>query len=133
MALDKQENTKKVFSELVNRINEDRRRIRLMEQNIDRLEESINSTESDLLARISEFRILIERMERKLSETTTRMVSLEAEISRLDNSVKKAASKIDLKQLENFIDLVNPITSKFVTKEELERAIEERLLKEAAS
>ena len=106
---------------------EDRRRIRLIEQSIDRVESSVNALESSLLSQISDVKITIERMKNELSESSIKVSSMENEMTRLSKVVGKSATKIELKQLESFIDLVNPVTSKFVTKDEMERALEDRL------
>lgn len=126
MAIEKQVDIKGALSEVVNRINEDRRRIRLIEQSIDRIESSMNALESSLLSQISDLKITLERIRNDVSETSTKVIAMEAEVLRLGKLVGKAATKIEVKQLESFIDLVNPVTSKFVTKDELERAFEER-------
>jgi multidrug resistance efflux pump len=124
MAFDKSQEA--ALKEAVNRMNEDRRRIRLIEQNIDRVESSINSIEHTALSQASDLKIEIERLSQKLAEMSSRMDVMEAEVVRVGKLTGKAATKLELKQLESFIDLVNPITSKFVTKDELDRALEER-------
>lgn len=126
MATDRPVDVKRALTEMVNRLNEDRRRIRLIEQSIDRVESSINALESSLLSQISDLKITIERMRSELSETSNKMTIMETEVSRVTKAMGKSATKLELKQLESFIDLVNPVTSKFVTKEELERALGER-------
>jgi methyl-accepting chemotaxis protein len=131
MDIEKQTDVKRAMAEIVNRINEDRRRIRLIEQSIDRVESSINALESSLLSQLSDLKVTIERMKKNLSEATNKVSSMETEMLRLSKVVGKSATKIELKQLESFIDLVNPVTSKFVTKDELERALEDKLEREA--
>jgi len=126
MAIERAEDIKKVLNELINRINEDRRRIRVIEQSIDRLESSISSLESNAITRMGELKIAIERLNSKVSENSNMLNLLETETSRVGRLIKKSATKAELKQIESFIDIVNPITSKFVTKDELERALEEK-------
>jgi len=59
----------------------------------------------------------------KLSE---RLSGIESEIDKVNKGLNKAATKAEVKQIETFMNIVNPITSKFITKEELERMLEER-------
>jgi len=127
MDLEKAGDVRKVLTEIINRINEDRRRIRLIEQNIDRVESGINSLERSVLAQLGDVKISVERVNNKLSDLSNKTIAMEAEISRISKTTKKAATKTEIQQLEKFIDLVNPITSKFVTRDELERALEERI------
>jgi ABC-type transporter Mla subunit MlaD len=126
MTFEKEEDVKSSLREMINRINEDRRRIRLVEQSVERTENSISSLEHAVITQMSDLKIALERAANKMSDVSNRLGILESDIARLNKLLGKTATKIELKQLENFIDLVNPITSKFVTKDELERAFEDR-------
>ena len=42
-------------------------------------------------------------------------------------SCKKSSEKSDLKELNNYLELISPITTKFVTKKELEDIIENKM------
>lgn len=131
MAFEKPEDAKKSIREIINRINEDRRRIRLAEQNVDRVESSMSSLEHAALTQTGDLRVALERINNKLTDMTNRLNLLESEISRFNKLIGKSATKIELKQLESFIDLVNPVTSKFVTKDQLERAFDDRVKRKA--
>ena len=127
MAFEKPDQSNQVLSELVNRINEDRRRIRMIEQSIDRIESSINALERNLLNQNADMKISLDRIDNKIADMSTRLTTLEADVNRYTKLVSKAATKMEIKQLESFIDIINPITSKFVTKDELDRALEEKV------
>jgi hypothetical protein len=45
----------------------------------------------------------------------------------VNKELSKTALKSDVKKIETFIDVVNPITAKFVTRDELDRLLEERM------
>ena len=115
------------MSELIRRVNEDRRRIRLMEQSINRVGNSLSSLEESVLSQMGDLKISLDRINSKLISAAEKLNLIENDITRLKKQASKGATKIELKQIESFIDLVNPITSKFVTKDELNRALEERL------
>lgn len=127
MAFEKSDELKEMLNELVKRMNEDRRRIRLMEQNIDRVENSLGSIEESVLAQMGELKIGLDRINMKITPLAERLNIMETDIVKLSKQLSKSATKIELKQIESFIDLVNPVTSKFVTKDELDRALDERL------
>ena len=118
-----------VMNELVRRVNEDRRRVMILERNISRLESSMSSLEDSALSQMGELKVTLERINSKMSLAAERLNIIENDVSRLGKNLVKSATKIELKQIESFIDLVNPITSKFVTRDELERALDERLRK----
>jgi len=118
------ENTSEVTSELVKRINEDTRRIRTLEQRMDRIENSMSTLEETLLAQMGELTISLERISKRIADVAEKITTMENEILRINKELGKTATKTEVKQLETFIDLVNPITAKFVTKDELDRRLE---------
>ncbi len=118
-----------VMNELMKRVNEDRRRIRLMEQNIKRVESALSSLEESAILKMGDIKVSLETISSKMNLANERLSVLENSVAKMGKSMEKTATKIELKQLEGFIDLVNPITSKFVTKDELERALDEKYAK----
>lgn len=118
---------KSLATELVKRINEDTRRIRSLEQRMEKIENTMRGLEDSNLAQLNELKLSLEKIGDRILKTSDRLGSIENEILRLNKELGKTASKMDVKQMESFIDLVNPITSRFVTKDEMDRAMEERL------
>jgi len=119
-----------VLRELIIRANEDTRRIRLLEQRMEKLETSFDRVEERVLVQMKNLEVTLERFSNKLSVLKEKLDALESEIQRIDKELAKTAKKTDLKQIEGFIDLINPITSSFVTKQELESYVKETLSKE---
>lgn len=114
-------------SEMARRLNEYSRRIKNIEQRMDRMEGRIENLEQNAMNQMNDLKINLERIGQKINATSERLNSIDTEILRLNKDISKTALKSDIKKLETFIDLVNPITSKFVTKDEMERALEERI------
>jgi hypothetical protein len=67
----------------------------------------------------------------KISTIADRLTGMENELLRINKELSKTASKSEVKQLEMYIDVMNPIKSKFVTKDELERTLDDRIKKHA--
>jgi hypothetical protein len=132
LAFEKPEDIKSVVAELIRRLNEDRRMIKELSQDIERMRSSTSSLENAALAQMSEMRVTLERMNAKVQDIAVRMNSMEAVIGRIGKDLSKTATRMEVKELQSFIDIVNPITSKFVTKDELERAFEEYESRKAA-
>lgn len=118
-------------SELVRRMNEDARRIKMMEQKVERLENTLNTLEETILMQMNELKISIENIGTKIKSVADRLGTIENDILRINKELGKTATKAEVKQIETFVDLVNPIKAKFVTKDELERALEERTARRA--
>jgi archaellum component FlaC len=115
--------------ELVKRMNEDSRRIRLLEQRNEKIESGFNSLQETILIQMDGLKVKLERIAENINSVSNRLTAIENEIQRLNKELGKTASKAELKQLEAFIELINPITSKFITRDEMERILDERLRK----
>ena len=123
------EDESKLTAELVKRVNEDVRRIRIIEQRIDRLESSIDTLQENALTQLNDLKLALEKINNKIVSVSEKLVNIEGEILRLSKELSKTATKRELKQMETFIDLINPITAKFVTKDEVENMIENQIPK----
>ncbi len=127
LTLDKNDSPGNIVNEIVKRINEDRRRIKLLEQKLERMESSISALEEVSMSQMSDIKITLERINNKIEDVSLRFNKIEGDINNVKRVLAKGATKLELKQLESFIDLVNPITSRFITKDELDRALDDRM------
>jgi predicted nucleic acid-binding Zn-ribbon protein len=131
MAFEKPADLKVVASEIINRINEDTRRIRLLEQRIERTESRLSEIEKTVLTQMDDLKISLERIGNKINSISDKLATLENENLRINKALEKTVSKAEVKELEAFVEAINPITSKFATKDEIERMLEEKLRKKA--
>jgi len=125
LAFEKPDDVKSVVAELIRRANEDRRRIKLIEQDLERIKNSMSSLENAALSQMGDLKLSLDRINNKLETVAGRLDVLDNGLNKLNKDVGKAATKLELKELESFVDIVNPLTSRFVTKDELERAVED--------
>ena len=123
--------SKELFNEIVRRLNEDRRRIKLAEHKMDRLESSMSALETAAITQMGDLKLMLDQINMKMDSVSSRLNKMETDITRLKKIISKGATKLELKQLESFIDLINPITSRFVTKDELDRTLDDKLTKNA--
>ena len=123
--------TSMMTNEMVRRLNEDSRRIKGVEQRLDRMEQQLETLESSALTKMEDIKINLEKMAAKLTLIADRMNGIESDIARMNKEIGKTATKAELKEIETFIDLVNPITAKFVTKDEMQREFDERIRRKA--
>jgi len=114
-----------VAAELVKRLNEGTRRTRSLEQRVDRIENRISGMEETVIEQMNNLKIELDRIGQKIANATQQLTTINNEILRINRELGKTATKQELKEVETFIDMVNPITAKFVTKDELERRLEE--------
>lgn len=116
-------------TELVKRINDETRRIRLLEQSIDRFEADLENLESAVAAQTADFKSEEDSVAKQIKSLSDRILILENAISRMEKELAKRATKAELKQIDSYISLMSPMTTKFVTREEMERAINDRTSK----
>ena len=126
MAFEKAADAKILTTELVKRMNEDMRRIRILEERFDRIESRMRTVEETALDQMESLRVSVERISEKIANISEKFKGVDDEIVRINKELNKAATKSEVKSLETFIDILNPITSRFVTKDEMERALEDR-------
>lgn len=116
-------------TELVKRINDETRRIRLLEQSIDRFEADLENLEAAVAAQTADSRLEEDSVAKQIKSLSDRILILENAISRMEKEMAKRATKAELKQIDSYISLMSPMTTKFVTREEMERAINDKVSK----
>jgi chromosome segregation ATPase len=127
--VEKPVNIEVLTSELVRRMNDDTRRIRLLEQRMDRIDNTVSGLEDNVLAQLDNLKFSIEKLNSEVLRIGERITGIENEMNKVKKDLDKTATKTEMKQIETFIDVVNPITSKFVTKDEMGRMLEEMATK----
>jgi len=120
-----------VMNEVVRRLNENSRRLKYVEQKVEKIESTTSTLEENVLVQMNDLKINLERIGQKITDLSGRLDAIDSELLKFNKELSKTASKAEVKQLETFIDIINPITSKFVTRDELERIIEENAPKKA--
>jgi uncharacterized coiled-coil DUF342 family protein len=116
-------------SELIRRINEDSRRIKTIEQKIEKIESTSSTLEETVLTQMNDVKINLDRISQRIAAVADRLSMIETDMLRMKKEINNTATKAEVKQLETFVDIVNPITAKFVTKDELQRVLAERSFK----
>jgi ABC-type phosphate transport system auxiliary subunit len=120
-------NLEKIASELINRVNENIRRLRVLENRVKALDNRINSMEQNTL-------VQSRNLQKSLSERDIKITNLEEGLRKTEMTMKEilkqlkfVATKSDVEELKHFVDIYNPLKSKFVTIEEVENMINEKL------
>jgi TolA-binding protein len=98
-------------SELVKRMNEDTRRIRTLEQRIDRFELSLASMEESFESKMQEMKKSLDQLSAGMKTVSEKITLFESEFQKVHREIEKRAMKMDLKEMENYISLMNPIAT----------------------
>ncbi len=112
-----------ILNELIERVNSDTQRLRIIEQSSESLTSRVEALEQSVLQQRRD-------VQRLLTELSSKISVLEAGISKSDSTLKevighmkKLVTETRLKELETLIEIYNPLKSSFVTKEELEKIL----------
>lgn len=116
-----------VMNKLIERVNSDMRRLRILEQESSLVKTRQSSTEEDVLSLKNQLATSLHEAGEKVAALEERLASVEATLKEVISQLKKTTTISKIKELEQMIDLYNPLKSQFITREEAERLIEERL------
>jgi predicted nucleic acid-binding Zn-ribbon protein len=106
-------------------LNELNRRVRMMEIKMDKIEERLVALEKALEQIQTDFRIMKDLNEKKISDIKNEISALNEKIEMIIKKSEQFVTKTEFQKIKMFIDIVNPLTSSFVTKDELESKIDE--------
>jgi len=119
-----------ILNEIVERVNSDTQRLRVLEQSSDSITSRMNNTEQMLLQHKREFQKSFLDLTTEISTLSDRLVKTENTVKEVIDHVKKLVTESQLRELENLIEIYNPVKSNFVTKEELEKILQEKSRKQ---
>jgi predicted nucleic acid-binding Zn-ribbon protein len=115
-----------IINELVERTNGEAQRLRVLEQRIENIDQRINSIEENILSSTNQMQSIQKDNDEKLKKRDERLAKIDTVMGELVKHFKKLATKAEVKEVQNMVDIYNPVKSNFITKEELERTLSER-------
>ncbi len=120
------EKGERIIADLINRVNENVQRLRVIEQKMQASDARINSVEQNALS-------LTKNVQKSLDERDARIATLEEKVEKIETAyseilkqLKTAATKANVDELRQLVSIYDPLKSSFVTREEMERFVEER-------
>ncbi|NIO19471.1 MAG: hypothetical protein GTN76_01660 [Candidatus Aenigmarchaeota archaeon] len=120
-------NLEKIASELINRVNENIRRLRVLENRVKALDNRINSMEQNSLVQNKNLQKSLTDRDSKIGLLEERLRKTEMTIKEIVKQLRFVATKTNVEELKHLVDIYNPLKSKFATKEEIENMINEKL------
>jgi vacuolar-type H+-ATPase subunit I/STV1 len=114
-----------VLNKLIERVNSNIRRLRILEQETGILKTRTNSLEEEGLAHKNQINKSLTEMSDRITKLDDRIANTETTIKDVIEQLKKATTTTKIRELEQLIDIYNPLKSEFVTKDEAKRMIDE--------
>jgi len=122
-----QVNFQALINEMVKRIDDNTRRIKTIEQRLDGMSLRIEALENKMIEDVEDMKKRLDQLSLDVKSIAESLLKIRVETRRLNKDLEKTARKSEIKELESLLDLYSPIKSKFVTREEVERLIEEKV------
>ena len=118
-----------ITTNLVERINSIERRIRQLEENVRNLRDQFKNIENDVIRGSKEAHEVRDLLDDKTGQMRTTLLNLDVEVKNINNRIRTLVSKREIKELESFMEIFSPIKNMYVTRNEVQRMIEEAITK----
>lgn len=115
-----------IINELVDRTNSNTQRLRVLEQRSEVLSSRANIIEQEILNLNKSIHKVILSLDTKTKRLDDRIRKDEGILKEVVKRMKKLATTSKIGELEQLIEIYNPLKSQFITREEAERIIEEK-------
>jgi uncharacterized protein YoxC len=112
--------------ETVRRINDNTRRIRIIEQRLDVIDSRIKGIEEKIIDEMNVLKVTFDQLRQDVKDLSNEIKTMRGNMLKFEQNLEKAAKKSELKEIESLLELYNPIKSRFVTRDELDRILEKR-------
>jgi predicted nucleic acid-binding Zn-ribbon protein len=116
-----------IINELVDRTNTDTQRIRSLEHREESLTSRLENLEKDIMGISSSLQKISKDLEEGLRQRDRSISEIQSTIKEIIRHIKKLAEADKIDELEALLEIYNPLKSSFLTREEAEELISERL------
>ncbi len=113
--------------DMVGRLNNNARRIRQLEETSRNLQEQVKNIEDEINQQKNKISTNEDRIQEGLEQLEEKVDNLSAEVHSLQRETRKLVTRREFNELQEYMDLMDPVTSSFVTKSEVEDIVEEKL------
>lgn len=119
-------NVQAVIAELIRRFNDNSKRLRLVEQKITGVGSTLSNIDQNVVEQLKQAKSTSDKLNAKIDELSARISKVEDDARKLTKLMERAATKTELREIQGFIDLINPIKSEFITISEVRKMFEDR-------
>lgn len=116
-----------VLNKLIERVNSNIRRLRILEQESSLYKTRLTSLEHEITSQKNQASRIVKESNERIAKADDRAAGLESTLKEVVMQLKKTTTSTKIRELEQLIEIYNPITSQFVTKEEVDRIVSDKL------
>jgi hypothetical protein len=116
-----------VMNDIIGRINTDTRRLRVIEQEAEILKSRMAALEQNSGEQKKAANSSFSELRNKVIRAEEKVARMESLVQELAKGLKRFAPASEIRRLEQLIEIYSPLKSEFLTKEEAERIVEEKV------
>jgi|SRR3989344_6502173 len=124
------ESDRLITTEIVKRLNQVDTRLRELEQWVSKSEYSAQGLESMLSENQKIMEEKLDAMKKDMADAAASIEEFKTEFSALKKNLENTVKKEEFKEILHYVNLMNPIFSHYMTKEEVRRMIDELKVKQ---
>ena len=121
MVFDKKPQIQPINPELLSSNQESKRRIRVLEQDVDGLRSRVNALEEKIIEDMGNIKKWLDQLSTDVNSVSKSLKEIHSNILRIDKEFDRKARKSEVKEIESLLEVYNPIQSHFITKDQAER------------
>ncbi len=114
-----------IINQVVDRVNDFNRRVRDLEEKIRNLSARVDALDDTVMNKTESNSDDIQSLDADIDEMSDRVANLEVDIKNINREKRKFVTSQELEEIENYMDLMNPINSAFMTENEVNEKLEE--------
>jgi uncharacterized protein YoxC len=114
-----------LINQVVDRVNDFNRRVRDLEEKIRNLSARVDALDDTVMNKTESNSDDIQDVKQDIEELSDRVANVEVDIKNINREKRKFVTSQELEEIENYMDLMNPINSAFMTESEVEEKLEE--------
>lgn len=116
-----------VLNEVITRVKDFNRRLRDLEEKVRNLNARVNTVEDTLFNKTKKINTELEDINDDVDDLADRARNAESEINNLQRQTRKLVTRRELSELQDYMDLMTPVESSFMTRNEVEKLIEKKM------
>jgi len=116
-----------IINEMARRINDMIRRVRVLEERLRNLDLRVNNLDQMFINEIKAMHKTVAENSDSIKLVQDRIANMEVDISNFKRDFKKLVTKTDIREIEAYLDLIKPVTTRFVTRKEVEELVEAKI------
>ncbi|MCK5234541.1 MAG: hypothetical protein KAJ88_01745 [Candidatus Aenigmarchaeota archaeon] len=104
-----------IIGELSRRLNDNTRRIRLIEDELENLDSRVNNIEQSVMDTTKELNKTVQNITEDSTELSDTVANQQADIKKINAKLKLLVTRQELREMQEYIDLMKSITSRLST------------------